>query len=91
MMAIEKTHLPKWLLSALWYMASCRALFWALVKTGSSDGGAMADLSPPRCCGCAVPELPSASISSRDRTSFSPPRLDEKFNGCDNNWCRQPL
>ena len=83
-----KSNAPKWLLSALWYIASCSALFWALLKTGSPPSLWFARLSAVFCC--TVPELPSASISSSDSTSFSP-LLAEKFSGCESNWCKQPL
>ena len=88
-MISSKFVLPKWLLSALWYIASCKALVWTLLKTGSLPS-LLFPLPSTVCCWGLVPALPSAKISSNDNTSFSP-RLAEKFNGWDNSWWRQLL
>lgn len=83
------TFLPKWLLSALWYIASCNAFVCTLLNTGSLPS-LRAPLPSAVCCWTLAPALPSASISSKDNISFSP-RLAEKLSGCDSSWWRQLL
>lgn len=84
-----RSVLPKWLLSALWYIASWSAFVCNLLKTGSLPS-LWPFLPSTVCCWGLVLALPSASISSKDKISFSP-RFAEKFNGWDSNWWRQLL